>query len=228
MNFIWFDFSPSERRIERIFLRPQLPSVRLRDDMPPWNKQTNRSLQMIFVCEKNTWLHMLVWVSFFHIVWAFLFLCLCMCVCVHKAGDRSVLQLADTQYSNSWAPARRRSKAQAAGEVTGAQDFPLAPQSTFNLYCQLFLTHTHSDTYPYWWAKTCYSYKTLHVVFNTVCIWSPVSLSAVPSRLRSPRTRRGQVDRRGANICVSYWDMWNHQGVILTSCHVKNPPSLLN
>lgn len=46
------------------------------------NKQTNRSLQMIFVCEKNTWLHMLVWVSFFHIVWAFLFLCLCMCVCV--------------------------------------------------------------------------------------------------------------------------------------------------
>lgn len=71
-----------QRSIERIFLRPQLPSVRLRDDMPPWNKQTNRSLQMIFVCEKNTWLHMLVWVSFFHIVWAFLFLCLCMCVCV--------------------------------------------------------------------------------------------------------------------------------------------------
>lgn len=50
--------------------------------MKQTNKQTNRSLQMIFVCEKNTWLHMLVWVSFFHIVWAFLFLCLCMCVCV--------------------------------------------------------------------------------------------------------------------------------------------------
>lgn len=90
MNFIWFDFSPSERRIERIFLRPQLPSVRLSDDMPPWNKQTNRSLQMIFVCEKNTWLHMLVWVSFFHIVWAFLFsACACVCVCIRLGTDLS-------------------------------------------------------------------------------------------------------------------------------------------
>lgn len=88
--------------------------------------------------------HVSVSVFFPHCLSLLISLPVHVCVCVHKAGDRSVLQLADTQYSNSWAPACRRRKAQAAGEVTGAQDFPLAPQSTFNLYCQLFLTHTHT------------------------------------------------------------------------------------
>lgn len=93
MNFIWFDFSPSERRIERIFLRPQLPSVRLRDDMPPWNKQTNKQITANDLCvwEKHMAAHVSVSVFFPHCLSLLISLPVhvCVCVCIRLGTDLS-------------------------------------------------------------------------------------------------------------------------------------------
>lgn len=114
-GLIWFDFSPSERCIERIFLRTQMPSIILRGYAP--NKQTDRSLQMIYVwvfVYVRPRVHISLYVSVFFKI------CkphLCVCVCICPLAGRCPVQ-------HSWSPA--------TGGVIGTQDFPLAPWGFFS------------------------------------------------------------------------------------------------
>lgn len=134
-DFIWFDFSPSERCTERIFLRPQLPSITLKEDMPPRDKQTHKSLQMICVCARHMGAHVSLYVNdFLTLCGPHLFVCVCVC------GWGQICPLAGRcPVHHSWAPA--------TGGVIRAQDFPLAPGGFFFLFLAFSITVCNTHTF---------------------------------------------------------------------------------
>lgn len=120
-DLIWFDFSPTERCTERIFLRPQLPCFTFRENTPPTNKPIDHCkwslCECVCECMWNAGLYMFV------CLFVSVFLTLCephLCVCRLETDLSSSWQMPSTAQLG---PSHRRGH--------GDPRFPLGPLRLF-------------------------------------------------------------------------------------------------